>query len=487
MKNFIQLDSYPQASLNCEDVWSKPIIGGVGCNLFLGRKGNLPPFSNTKHWQKIREYLIDLKMGMIRVGFLPNSAPDCAEVALRISPFNEETKTFDWDHDYFKIVKWLDDLSDELNFPIMIDPWWVPECYMVKSEVTRGAPVDSEVYANEFIVPFVNHIINTLKCKHVTYLGLLNEPIWHKDDRDLTNFAVPEGEDQLVWLTRMYESVRKALDTNGFNDIDVLGPSALCNYQFPPADFLASGVNPIPYLGAMDHHYYLYYNDSVPNHVEDFFSSHEMIDGSVRRWTDFCKRINKPFMITEMGSFAYGRLFWGEKDMTGPSTHTCAISDAQFILRSLAYGTQAFLRWTFSVPEHYDGKWSLVEWDEEGVHKSTHIYPAYKLLMNVIRPGTQYKRVHIGISAGQVQSIFAIALKTEGREHILIMNTKPGINSDIIFGQGPWVGKTFERTVVDEVRKLENLPPISFKHTEGQGTDMMLTPYSITLLSEITN
>lgn len=58
--------------------------------------------------------------------------------------------------------------------------------------------------------------------------------------------------------------------------------------------------------------------------------THETVDGNVRRWCDFAKRKKLPFLITEMGSFAYGRLFLGERDMEGPASHTCAVSDAQF-------------------------------------------------------------------------------------------------------------------------------------------------------------
>ena len=61
-----------------------------------------------------------------------------------------------------------------------------------------------------------------------------------------------------------------------------------------------------------------------------------MVDGSIRRWCDFARRKNLPFLVTEMGSFAYGRLFWGERDMEGPASHTAAVSDAQFIVRALA-------------------------------------------------------------------------------------------------------------------------------------------------------
>ena len=76
--NFIDLSFYPQFSLRAEGEWSNPILGGVGCNFFLGRKGNFAPFSDKEHWDKIEEHLRDMNMGMLRVGFLPSGTGDIA-------------------------------------------------------------------------------------------------------------------------------------------------------------------------------------------------------------------------------------------------------------------------------------------------------------------------------------------------------------------------------------------------------------------------
>ncbi len=292
-----------------------------------------------------------------------------------------------------------------------------------------------------------------------------------------------KGDDQLKVLTEMYAEVRSILDGSGFGKIKIVGPSALCAYQFPMADFLASGSDPTPYLGALDHHYYMYHLDNIQSPGGDFFSTHEMVGGSVRRWCDFARRKKLPFFITEMGSFAYGRLYWGERDMEGPASHTCAVSDAQFIVRSLQRGVQAFLRWAFSVPAHYDGRWSLVEWDADGVRSSPNTYPMYRELMAAIRPGCQVMNVKVGYASGTRCPVFAVATRYGKELNLIIVNDEPGLNHDVIVGHGPWSGKTFQRIVVDETRKGVHLDPVKFPADPNKGTEFMLTPYSLTVLT----
>ena len=482
---FLDLGCYPQFSLSATDVWSDPLVGGVGCNFFLGRKGCLPPADDVQAWQAIDVTIRDLNMGMLRVGFLPPNSGDVSGNALSMSPWNDETQQYDPQGEFFRILKHLDDLAQELDFPIMLDPWWVPKSLQVPTDAGqgRGAPADPADYATRYVLPLVRHAVRGLSCRNIRYLGLFNEPIWNENDRNPANFAVAAGDDQLAVLTATYCAVRQALDADDFSTIALVGPSALCAYQFPMSDFLASGVDPTPALGALDHHYYLYHADSLEAPNDSFFSTHEMIDGSVRRWCDFARRKQLPFFITEMGSFAYGRLFWGERDMEGPASHTAAISDAQFIVRALARGVQAFLRWTFSVPAHYDGRWSLVEWDAAGVRPTPNTYPLYRELMRTIRPGSQVMTVKVGYSAGRRCPVFAVATRKDDQINLLIVNDQPGLNHDVILGPGPWSGLTLERTVVDETRKGTRLEPITVPSDPTQGTEFILTPYSLTVLS----
>ncbi len=486
-KPFIDLSGYPQASIQQDGDWSEPLVGGVGCNFFLGRKGNAPPWTNRALWDGFAGAMRDLSVGMFRVGFLPPNSGDIADAADIVSPWDDSLRRYDYQHDFFKAVVFLNEIARELDFPIMIDPWWPPKSMQVPAPggvgKWRGAPADPVSYARDYVLPLVKHIVHDRRCEKVAWLGLLNEPVWKANDRDPNDFGVEENADQLVRMTEMYAAVRATLDAEGFERIGLVGPSALCSYQFPMADFLASGADPTPHLAAFDHHCYFAHLDNLPPPNEDFFSTHEMVDGAVRRWCDFSARQHKPFFITEMGSFAYGRFFWGERDMDGAASHTCVLSDAQFIVRSLARGAQALLRWTFSVPGRYDGRWSLVEWDERGVHPSPHVYPIYRELMRAARPGSRIMRIKTGHAAGRRCPVHAVATEKAGELSVLLVNDQPGLHQDVIFGPGPWKGRTLRRVVVDETRKGAELDPVAFTGDEKTGTELLLTPYSLTALT----
>lgn len=484
---FVDLARYPQVSVQADAAWSAPLLGGVGCNVFLGRRASYPAWSDQAAWSAIFAHLRDLRVGMLRVGFLPHGAGDIAGDAESFSPWDDARQCYDPQHDFFAILQALDTLAQELGAPIMLDPWWVPRSLQVPGPPDqpgwRGAPADAQAYATRFIVPLVRHVQDVLHCRAITCLGLLNEPIWNAQDRNPANFGVPAGTDQLRALCAMYATVRAALDQQGYTALALVGPSALCAYQFPMADFLASDANPLPSLGVLDHHYYMYHNDHFAPPNEEFFSTHETINGNVQRWCDFARRVNKPFIISEMGSFAYGRLFWGERDLEGPASHTAAISDAQFIVRGLAHGVQAFLRWALRVRRQHDGRWSIIDWHAGQIAPTPNTYPMYRELMRAVRPGCQVQRVACGHSAGRPCAVHAIATRCGTDLHLLIVNDEPGKNHDIILGPGPWSGLRLRRIVVDETRKGVEGEPITCPADPATGVEFVLSPYSLTHLT----
>lgn len=54
------------------------------------------------------------------------------------------------------------------------------------------------------------------------------------------------------------------------------------------------------------------------------------------------------------------------------------------------------------------------------------------------------------------------------------------------FDPSDWAGVRFERAVVDEMRKGVVLPPVTVPDGDDPYCDLMITPYSITTLTEVT-
>ena len=347
-------------------------------------------------------------------------------------------------------------------------------------------PQDGFIDADSYIRPLVRHLRRDLKLRRLKWLGLFNEPIWGKLARDPDNFYVAPGDSQVRVLAQTYREVRRALDEDGENDLGIIGPGHLCSWQMPPLDFLACGVDPSPSLAAWDMHAYFHQPDWMPEPTEDFVTTHSLLQHTIRRWVDFAGQQGKPFFITEMGTFFFGRPFWGQRDYETAGCHSAAIHDAQFIVRAINEGVDGFLRWALCVDPVVDGRWGLIEWPKADgpVVASPNIYPAYRALMQAIPPRSRVRVCRCLHSDGLVPRVHAVAVETpEGLRRVVLVHDRPGRNSDI-FVRVPadWVGVEFRRTVVDEMRKGEELPSIHIP--ESREVELMITPHSITVLKE---
>ncbi len=467
---------------------------GIGMNAFLGRDRYYPQTTDKARWEQIRNLLDEARPGFLRIGYLEGSCVDGD-----VSPWNDQTGAFDHSHDLWRKLEWFDTWCAGHGVHWMLDPWWVPRSMQVRrpggTEVKpdpsgkvdwRGAPRNPAEYAECYIRPLIRHLHDGLKLKQLRWLGLFNEPIWGKLARDPDNFAVAEGDSQVRVLAKTYEEVRRVLDEDGETSLGLIGPGHLCSWQMPPLDFMACGADPSASLGAWDMHAYFHQPDWMPEPTEDFVSTHALLQHTIRRWVDFAGQQEKPFFITEMGTFFFGRPFWGQRDYETAGSHAAAIHDAQFIVRAINEGVDGFLRWALCVDPAVDGRWSLIEWNGPGtpVTASPNIYPAYRALMRAIPPRSTVLKWTASFSDGLSPRVHGCAVVTpDGSRRIILVHDRPGRNSDVLISVPPeWKGVKFRNSIVDEMRK----------GTEGAGIvvpesceiPLMITPHSITVLDE---
>ena len=484
----------PQIVFSIEDP-ARKMAEGIGFNVFLGRERYYPQTADQDRWDQIGRLLDEAKPGFLRIGYLEGSVVDGD-----VSPWNDATGGFDHSHDLWRKLEWFDGWCERHGVNWMLDPWWTPCSMQVRraddgpveadpsGKVSwRGAPRDPADYAERYIRPLVRHVRKDLNLHRLKWLGLFNEPIWGKLARDPDNFSVAEGDSQVRVLAQTYRQVRRVLDEDGEGDLGLIGPGHLCSWQMPPLDFMACGEDPSPSLAAWDMHAYFHQPDWMSEPTEDFVTTHSLLHHTIRRWVDFAGQQGKPFFITEMGTFFFGRPFWGQRDYETAGCHSAAIHDAQFIVRAINEGVDGFLRWALCVDPTVDGRWGLIEWPnpDSPVVASPNIYPAYRALMRAIPPRSVVRVCRSLHSDGLVPHVHAAAVETpEGLLRIVFVHDRPGRNSDV-FVRVPtnWVGVEFRRSVVDEMRKGEELPPVRIP--ESGEAEIMITPHSITVLEEI--
>ena len=459
---------------------------GIGVDVFLARAHNAPPTEREDLWEQYFALLDEARPGFLRVGL--SSSRDGVDA---MCPWDDRAGRFDPTHRVWAIIKRIDDWCVRHDTNWMLDPWWTPLSMQVPApagaEGWRGAPADPARYARAFIVPLIQHVRGALRVQRCTWLGLFNEPIWGQLSRDPNNFGVREGDDQVKVLAEVYHAVRTALDGATFKDLQLVGPGHLCAWQFPPAEFLASGVDPSPDLGAWDLHAYFYRPDWFTEPTPDFPATHDFLQFTIRRMSELAHRQKKPFFITELGSFFYGRPFWGERDYETLGSHSAAILDAQFIVRALAEGVDGFCRWAWCVNRTNDGRWSMAEWEgREAITPSPCVFPVYRALMNAIRPRAEVYAIRNAYSAGNRPRVHATAVRNpDGRRTMVLVHDMPGRNADVLVDFPPdWAGLTLRRTITDEMRKNEAAAAITVPAQAPCTVELMITPYSVTVLEE---
>lgn len=458
---------------------------GIGVDLYLGRASHVPPLDRADLWEQYFALLDEARPGFLRVGLAHH--PGRADA---MCPWDDQAQRFDPAHPVWTILRRLDAWCERHETNWMLDPWWAPPSLQVPAPTGlqgwRGAPADPERYTRLFVVPLVRQVRGVLQARRCAWLGLFNEPIWDALPRNPANFGVRAGDDQVRVLADVYRAVRSGLDEAGFRDLALVGPGHLCAWQFPPSEFLAAGVDPSPHLGAWDLHAYFYRPDWFTEPVEDFPTTHDFLQLTIRRMADLARRQNKPFFITELGSFFYGRSFWGERDFETLGSHSAAILDAQFIVRALAEGVDGFCRWAWCVDRSVDGRWSLAEWEgRDRVTPSPGIFPVYRALMNAVRPRAEVLAVRNSCSAGLRPRVHAAAVRNpDGRRVVTLVHDTPGRNADILLAFPPgWEGIRLRRTITDEVREGaaagDRVVPAG-----GAALELMVTPNSVTVLEE---
>lgn len=469
---------------------------GIGMNVFLGRDRYYPPVSDTARWAEIGALMDEARPGFLRIGYLEGTG-----VAGDVTPWDDVRQTFDPAHEIWNKIVWFDQWCDRHGVNWMLDPWWVPLSLQVQAgdgaaiqadpsgkPNRRGAPRDPAEYADRYIRPLLRHVTRRLGVKRLRWLGLLNEAIWGAKVRDPENFLVKAGDHQVRVLAAMYHETRRVLDEEA-SGVELVGPGHLCAWQFPVLDFVAAGADPSADLGAWDMHAYFHQPDWMPECTTDFVRTHELLQHTIRRWVDFAGQQGKPFFITEMGTFYFGRPFWGERDYETAGSHSAAIHDAQFIVRGINEGVDGFLRWALCVDRAADGRWGLFEWEGAAqVTPSPNIFPAYRALMRTLPPRSAVLAMRHAAADGAPLRVHGCAVRTaDGRRRVVLVHDRPGRNADLRLAfPSDWAGIRFERAVVDEMRKGVVLPPVTVPAGDAPYCDLMITPYSITTLTEVT-
>ncbi|MEN8157934.1 MAG: hypothetical protein ABFS10_13365, partial [Bacteroidota bacterium] len=206
-------DTWPEAQF--------PTELGLGFNWFehLGAGGHYarwknyplstqiyPDLDDRKGWDAIEQGLNELNPGWFRFGLPPD-------------PHVDKQGKFNGDTVHFRHLEWLDGWATKNNRIILLDNFLIPRHYEFPlpegtedpgGAIVNMAPENNREYAENFVAPMIDYVVNSLKLKSVRYFNPVNEPM------EYGVYQTPGNEPEaMVHYVEMYREMRRALDRIG--------------------------------------------------------------------------------------------------------------------------------------------------------------------------------------------------------------------------------------------------------------------------------
>ena len=314
--------------------------------------GGNPDPEDNKHWDDLFRYAEWLGLDWCRVEF-------------EQATYEPEKRKFDWDSPDMRVVYKILDWADKRGVDVCLIQMWsdvawnaFPENATDPVRILRSGPRDINEWAFG-LGELVEHLTKVKKYRCLRWLIITDEPgtddyAWWQD-ANIKALPLPPG----------LKAAREELDRRGLS-LPLAGP----DWAFVPR-LDPSKIDIDSYVGAYDLHCYFTVFDSMiatPSFPSPTFGAIGLLDTLattekyLAEWAKWAHDKNKPFFLTEFGSFAFG---WGHDDL-GPACYESGLKNASLVVRGINAGVDGFNRWSFTNRGDLDGQWQLVRtWDIE--------------------------------------------------------------------------------------------------------------------------
>lgn len=372
--------------------------------------GANPKPDDEASWEKVLHYADWLGVDWTRL-----------ELEQRI--YNPEEEVFTWDSDEMKILYRYLDWCETHNVDVLLQQMWSNAAWMAYPEhrnseegILSSAPYDKLKFAESYAT-LVDYLVHVRKYTCIKWLNFSNEPgeswSWWQSADDL---------EQTEEITPAFYLVRAALDKKGI-DIPLLGPDRTHSPGVLPDKVTFTDI-----LGGFDMHSYDTKFDWWPDTKEykDFTSMQSTMD-DIAQWVALGKEQNKPFLISEYGTFLYGV----KKSSPMVACRPAVVKDAELIIRGANEGVAGFNKWSYLNRGDLDGQWQLVDtWNiTEGKLLSADEIKPHENSFNAFALCARFLPKHSDVLAtsveggtdGTYQRVFAAAFKTPSGDYTIIL------------------------------------------------------------------
>ncbi len=442
-------------------------------------RDSAPAIDDLEHWGLLLQELDFLRPATIRFGY-------------QAFHFVDEAGRFNWNAEGFEALRRLDDWAGRHDADLIVDPWCIPDFYRFSrrtGDPRHDAPEDPEAYAKGFVVPFLSHLLNDLGLNRVRSMILLNEPLMDPNG----SFLTPPGIDRFRHYIDTHAAVFRALAEAGL-PVSLVGPNTWSSLYWAVDHFQDRDLDLTPWIEAYDQHNYYARLDSLPPNptTAPTMPMTNLIESQVAKNARFARMHGKKYYITELGTFYYG---WSSGDPYGPATHEAFLTEAEFIVRSMAVGCGGFHRWAFLAPgEYQDGCWQFLDTVDGSYRRQPHTFYGYAALMRYSAAGSRVRIAVVDQPADPVAHVHAVALDLpDGSRTIFVVNDHNSQERvlDLVLPEdwrraGDAAGSTakeamgWQKILVDRTRKMHRRD-IGFE--AGRWEDI-LPPMSLTVYTD---
>jgi hypothetical protein len=384
-----------------------------------------PDLENEEAWLEIEKGLNELGLNWIRFGLPPN-------------PHVSETGEFIGNTIHIERLIWLNGWAEKFKKTILIDPFLMPEYYEFPTpegtqnpgpSIVNMAAIDNRSYAQHFVKPLFNLLINELGLDSVRYFNPINEPM------EYGVFQTPEGSTpEIIHYVEMYREIRMALDEIGIdrNRVGLIGLDG----SFPEQILRQQLIHKVDMNDLIDaysvHHYDLKLDylptKYFPEKPAGYFTGGTRVAIEYRdaELLAYCRERGKTLWALEMGTFYYGKFEKPE----GVATLEACFTVSEAIIRALNVGITTFCIWSLMNPNTVDGHWAVIGLEDDKLHKFTYPFAFYSLLSrHIISGGTAYPLDYPWDS--ELRSIYGTLIQSEKELTILLSNNHPTTSETI--------------------------------------------------------
>lgn len=372
--------------------------------------GANPKPDDDASWKKVLDYADWLGLDWTRL-----------ELEQRI--YNPEEGVFTWNSDEMKILYRYLDWCEAHKVDVLLQQMWSNAAWMAYPEhrnseegILTSAPYDKQKFAESYAA-LVDYLVHERRYTCIKWLNFSNEPgeswSWWQSADDLE-----KAED----IAPAFYLVRSALDKKGI-DIPLLGPDRTHSRGVLPDKVTFTDV-----LGGFDMHSYDTKFDWWPD-TEEFssFTTMQSTMDDITQWVALGRRQNKPFLISEYGTFLYGV----KKSSPMVACRPAVVKDAELIVRGTNEGVAGFNKWSYLNRGDLDGQWQLVDtWniaegtllsaDEIKPHENS--FNAFALCSRFVPKGADVLATTVeGGTDSTYQRVFATAFKTPSGDYTFIL------------------------------------------------------------------